>query len=630
MTPLIQCKNIDFSVGGPLLLEKATFNVHDGDRIGLVGRNGAGKSTLLKLLYGIHQADDGELTLQKGLRMGRLIQEVPHDIKGNVASVIAGGHEQHGELLAQYFIEEIHIDGLSDDVQNAMTEHELWGDVSTTKTLVSKFELNPNDDFAALSGGMKRRVLLARTLLNAPQILLLDEPTNHLDISTIQWLEEFLSKTRITLIIVSHDRAFLNKLCTSILEIDRGQVVLWNGNYDKYVEDKALALIEEERHQAKFDKKLAEEEAWIRQGIKARRTRNEGRVRALKSLRKERSQRREQQGKATFQIQDQNSSGKRVIRAKNISHKFGERTIINDFSTSIVKGDKIGIVGDNGCGKSTLVKILTERLIPDSGSLKMGTNIDIAYLDQMRSDINPNLSVLDNIANGKEFIEIDGRDIHAITYAQNFLFSPAKARGPVTALSGGERNRLLLAKLFTQPCNLLVLDEPTNDLDMETLELLESLLVEFQGTLILVSHDREFLNNVVSSTIVFENKSEAGTCEINEYIGGYDDWVWQSKSNNNSSEQNNAKEIRKPENDASIVKAKESAAAAPAKKKLSYKEQRPEKIETLETNIAAAVNAMNDPAFYQQDEASITKANQEMKEWQDELELCYSRWELLE
>ena len=444
-----------------------------------------------------------------------------------------------------------------------------------------------------------------------------------------------MRKANIAQIIVSHDRAFLNKLCTRILEIDRGQLVSWNGNYDDYQVAKAKALEEEERHNAKFDKRLAEEETWIRQGIKARRTRNEGRVRALKAMREQRKARREQQGNASFKLQEQGNAGKRVIKARNITIRFDDRVIINDFSTNIVRGDKIGIVGNNGCGKSTLVKILTGELAVDSGTIKLGTNLEVAYLDQLRSDINEKLSVLDNIASGREQIEINGTSRHIISYAQDFLFSPAKARGPVTALSGGERNRLLLAKLFTKPCNLLVLDEPTNDLDMETLELLENLLVEYQGTLILVSHDRSFLNNVVSSTIVFEGTPENPGI-VNEYIGGYDDWLWQRKQIDDT-HKTNATIDKNTSHQSTNTSSPNSVETKPSvkKKKLSFNDQReldalPKKIEALETAIAEQTQAMNDPAFYQQDKDSITRFTDELKQQQQELDHCYQRWEELE
>ncbi|MGH1539204.1 MAG: ATP-binding cassette domain-containing protein [Arenicella sp.] len=619
MTPLIQCKNLVFSVGGPLLIDQANFTINPQERIGLVGRNGTGKSTLLKLLLGEHQADDGEITRQSHLKIGQLIQNIPNTIDDTIATVIASGHLTHGDILADYFRQ--YSGELSESVQTAMTEHDLWGDANAAQTLISKFNLSADTPFQSLSGGMKRRVLLAQGLVNNPELLLLDEPTNHLDISTIQWLEQFLVKSSFAQIIVSHDRTFLNSICNRILEIDRGQIVSWTGNYDNYVKAKAKALEEEQRHAAHFDKKLAEEEAWIRQGIKARRTRNEGRVRALKAMREQRKARREQQGKASFGLNQDNKSGKRVIEAEAVNFSFQNKTIIKDFTVNIVRGDKIGIIGDNGCGKSTLIKLLTGHLTPDSGNIKIGTQLDIAYLDQLRSDINEDQSVLDNISGGVSEVVINGKPRHIMSYAQDFLFSPAKARGPVHALSGGERNRLMLAKLFTKPCNFLILDEPTNDLDMETLELLESLLVDFEGTLLLVSHDRSFLNNVVSSTLAFE-----GNGVINEYVGGYDDWLRQRPKTVVASEKTSTKSI----SDAPKTPAKPAAA-----KKLSYKDQReldqlPQKIEELETKLAEQLAAMNEPSFYQQDPESIAEAGKQTKAWQEELDHCYARWEALE
>ena len=645
MTPLVQIKNISFSVGGPSLLENANLVINPLEKIGLVGRNGTGKSTFLKLLMGLHQPDAGEVHLKSGLKMGQLIQTIPVDINDSITSVIASGHEKYGDILGQYFREESN-GGCSTATQEAMTEHDLWSDIHSAQTLVSRFNLDPNTSFASLSGGMKRRVLLAKALVNNPEILLLDEPTNHIDIQTIEWLEQFLINANIALVIVSHDRAFLNSLSDRIVEIDRGQVRSWQGNFDQYVHNKAKALEEEERHNAEFDKKLAQEEAWIRQGIKARRTRNEGRVRALKALRDERKARRERQAKASFTIQDQSSSGKRVIELRNISHSFERdlknKKIIDDFSCNIVRGDKVGIIGSNGSGKSTLINIITERLEPDEGSVKLGTKLEIAYLDQLRSDINDNLSVLDNICGGRDNIVINGVEKHAMSYVQDFLFSPAQARGPVTALSGGERNRLLLAKLFTKQFNLLILDEPTNDLDMETLELLESLLVDYKGTLLLVSHDRTFLNNVVTSTIVFEG--DANSMQINEYIGGYDDWLRQSTSANNSSPNSNAKSINNKisqEADKSkpkVSKIDENAKATlqvKTKKKLSYNEQReldalPEKIEALEQQIQQRSEEMNSSDYFKQSPEKLASLGEELNEWQADLEHCYSRWETLD
>ena len=623
MTPLIQIKNMSFSVGGPSLIENANLVVNPLEKIGLVGRNGTGKSTFLKLLMGLHQPDLGEVHLKNGLKIGQLIQSIPTDIQDSITAVIASGHTNHGDILARYFQEESSGDS-SIEVQTAMTEHDLWSDIHAAQALVSRFDLDPSASFASLSGGMKRRVLLAKSLVNNPEILLLDEPTNHLDIDTIEWLEQFLSNANIALVIVSHDRTFLNKLCNRIIEIDRGNVVSWQGNFDHYLEKKAKALEEEERHNALFDKKLAQEEVWIRQGIKARRTRNEGRVRALKALREQRKARREKQGNASFNIQNQSMSGKRVIELRNIKLTFDNRKIIDDFSCNIIRGDKIGIIGANGSGKSTLIKIITGKLNPDSGQIKLGTNLEIAYLDQLRSDINENLSVLDNISGGRDKIIINGVEKHIMSYVQDFLFSPAQARGPVTALSGGERNRLLLAKLFTKPFNLLILDEPTNDLDMETLELLENLLVEYQGTLLLVSHDRTFLNNVVSSTIVFEGSLE--TPQVNEYIGGYEDWLRQRPEKKTNLQTNDIETKIEPE------KPKKSQIK---KKKLSYNEQReldglPEKIELLEQKIEVRSEEMNSPEYFKKAPDDLASLGEELNSWQADLDLCYQRWEELD
>ena len=615
---------MSFSVGGPTLIDNANLVINPLDKIGLVGRNGTGKSTFLKLLMGMHQPDDGELHLKSGLKIGQLIQSIPTNITDSITAVIASGHAKHGKILAKYFQEEASGES-SAEIQTAMSEHDLWSDINAAQTLVSRFELDANTRFDSLSGGMKRRVLLAKALINNPEILLLDEPTNHLDIETIEWLEQFLASANIALIIVSHDRTFLNKLCDKIIEIDRGQVITWTGNFDDYLTKKAKALVEEERNNAQFDKKLAQEEVWIRQGIQARRTRNEGRVRALKALREQRKARRERQGTANLTLQSQSTSGKRVIELRDITVKFNTQTIIPGFSCNIIRGDKIGIIGKNGSGKSTLINIITEKLNPDSGNVKLGTNLEIAYLDQMRSDINENLSVLDNIAGGRDQVMINGVAKHIMSYVQDFLFSPAQARGPVTALSGGERNRLLLAKLFTKPFNLLILDEPTNDLDMETLELLENILVEYQGTLLLVSHDRTFLNNVVSSTIVFEGTSDSP--QVNEYIGGYDDWVRQ-RPNKASANKTKINSHDKPAPEKQIT-------PAPKKKKLSYNEQReldslPKKIEDLELLIQTRSDEMNAPNYFKKPAQELAQLGDELNHWQQELDHCYQRWEELD
>ena len=516
---LVTVKNVNVSFGADAILDQANLIIEPNERIGLIGRNGAGKSTLLKLIGGEIVPDDGEVILQQGTLTGRLIQEIPGNLELDIRSVIAQGDTERGELLTRFYAAEDDVQ----ELQQTLDEADAWPLDRRVKTLCSKFELEPTASFEQLSGGMKRRVLMAQALVNDPDILLLDEPTNHLDIDTILWLENLLLGLNITLILVSHDRSFIDRLCTRIVELDRGLITSYPGNYSTYLTSKAKALEEEERHNAKFDKKLAQEEVWIRQGIQARRTRNEGRVRALKKMREERRQRRERQGTASISLNEAGKSGKVVIEAKNLHAAYDGKAIIDDFSCRILRGDKVGIIGPNGCGKSTLIKLLTGEESPQQGNVKLGTSLQIAYLDQHRSAIRDDLSVQDNVSGNTE-IQINGQRKHIMGYLQDFLFSPARARAPAAKLSGGERNRLMLAKLFTQPFNFLVLDEPTNDLDYETLELLEQLLMDYQGTLLLVSHDRTFLDNVVTSTIAFE-----GQGQVHEYVGGYADWLRQRR-----------------------------------------------------------------------------------------------------
>lgn len=610
---LLTLKNISISFGADAILDQADLTIESNQRIGLIGRNGAGKSTLLKLIDNQINPDDGEILRRQGLITGRLIQEVPNSMDADIQSVIAEGAGERGELLSSTY-----KNGVDDGSHEAYNHADIWTLDREVKTLCSKFNLEPNTDFNQLSGGMKRRVLMARALILQPDILLLDEPTNHLDIDTILWLEDLLLNLNCAMVIISHDRSFIDRLCTTIIEIDRGKLSSWPGNFAQYLVSKAKALEEEERHNAKFDKKLAQEEVWIRQGIQARRTRNEGRVRALKKMREQRRQRREQQSTAQFNLNQGEKSGKVVIRAKNISMAFEGKTVIEPFSCKILRGDKVGVIGPNGCGKSTLIKILTGELEPDSGSVKVGTNLQIAYLDQHRAAIRDDLSVQDNVSGNTE-ININGQSKHIMGYLQDFLFSPARARAPAAKLSGGERNRLMLAKLFTQPFNLLILDEPTNDLDYETLELLEQLLMDYSGTLILVSHDRTFLNNVVGSTIAFE-----GEGKVYEYIGGYDDWLRQRRQ-----------ETTKPV--AAEVKTETIKATATAKKptKLSYKLQReldqlPDKIEALEADIAEIQQQMASPEFYQKPQDEVTETSNKLKQLEQELEDSIARWEELE
>jgi ATP-binding cassette subfamily F protein uup len=613
---LINIKNISISFGADAILDQANLIIEPNERIGLIGRNGAGKSTLLKILDGSILPDEGEVLRQSNLIIGRLVQEVPNELNLDIRTVVAQGDSILGATLSRYYTTLNTQSAVPDELQAELNENDAWDLDRRVKTICSKFDINPESEFNELSGGMKRRVLMARALVNDPDILLLDEPTNHLDIDTILWLESLLLGLRTTLVIVSHDRSFVDKLCNRIIEIDRGRFYSWPGNYQNYLLSKAKSIEEEERHNAKFDKRLAQEEVWIRQGIQARRTRNEGRVRALEKMREERYQRRERQSTAQINLNQGGKSGKIVIEAENISASFDQLKVIDDFSCTILRGDKIGIIGPNGCGKSTLIKILTGEEKPDTGSIKIGTSLEVAYLDQHRSAIRDDLSVQDNVSGNTE-ITINGQSKHIMGYLQDFLFSPSRARAPAAKLSGGERNRLMLAKLFTKPFNLLVLDEPTNDLDYETLELLEQLLMDYSGTLLLVSHDRTFLNNVVSNTIAFEGDGKAY-----EYIGGYDDWLRQRRSNIDSKSSNEASKE---------TKTKPSQKT----KKLSYMLQReldtlPITIEKLESQVNELTVRMSDPSFYQGDTDVVSQTGTDLKALQSELDACYTRWEELE
>jgi ATP-binding cassette subfamily F protein uup len=617
---LITVKNLSISFGAEAILDQADLIIEPNERIGLIGRNGAGKSTLLKLLNGEINADEGEVVRQQNLITGRLIQEVPNDLDLDVQSIIALGDAERGKLLQAYY-----KTGSQDELLIAqLNEQDVWSLDHRVKIMCSKFDLQAEAPFQQLSGGVKRRVLMAQALVKDPDILLLDEPTNHLDIETILWLESLLLGLNCTLIIISHDRSFIDKLCSRIVEIDRGQISSWPGNFQVYIDGKAKWLEEQDRHNAKFDRRLAQEEAWIRQGIQARRTRNEGRVRALKKMRSERQQRRDVQRTANISLNQSGKSGKVIIEAKNIHARYGDQVIIDDFSCRILRGDKVGIIGPNGCGKSTLIKILTGESKANSGSVKIGTSLEIAYLDQHRSAIRDDLSVQDNVSGNNE-ITINGKTKHIMGYLQDFLFSPSRARAPAAKLSGGERNRLLLAKLFTQPFNFLVLDEPTNDLDFETLELLEQLLMDFTGTLLLVSHDRTFLNNVVSSTIAFEEDGR-----VREYIGGYDDWLRQKSVPEKEASQNSNEIV------VEVPKAASNSQAQKSKpKKLSYKFQReldelPDKIDKLEVRITQVQQKMTAPNFYHQDKNEVAKTSSELASLNTELDACLARWEELE
>ncbi|MEB4593537.1 ATP-binding cassette domain-containing protein [Candidatus Thiothrix sp. Deng01] len=592
---LLHLRNIHLENGDNRLFDSVDLTIEQGERLCLVGRNGTGKSTLMKLLCREVIADDGDIIHSPDLKIARLQQDVPH---GSAARVF--------DIVAQ---------GLTD-----LHPEDEWQAQWKVDAVLSRLQLDGEVAFDSLSGGWKRRALLARALVSEPDLLLLDEPTNHLDIPAIEWLENFLLGYKGTLLFVSHDRAFVQKLATRIIELDRGRLTSWVGTYQQYQERKQAALEAEAQQSALFDKRLAEEETWIRQGIKARRTRNEGRVRRLEAMREEFKQRRNLQGKVKAEIGQADASGKIVIDATKLDYAWGDKPLIHHFSTTVLRGDKIGIIGPNGVGKTTLIKLLLGQLKPDSGQLELGARLQVAYFDQHRAQFEDEKNLRDNLAPGSDYVEINGQKRHIISYLQDFLFTPLQIQKPVKVLSGGERNRLLLARLFAQPSNLLVLDEPTNDLDAETLELLEELLIDYPGTLLLISHDRSFLNAVVTRSLVFEN----GT--IGEYAGGYDDWLLQRP------EPAVDKPAAKPEKPAEKPKAETKPAS---KKKLSFKEQReleqlPARLEKLEADINALQAAMGSAAFYQQDSAVITAKQAELEALEAELEQAFVRWEELE
>jgi ABC transport system ATP-binding/permease protein len=616
---LIELVNLDFSVGGPLLLERVNFSLESRERVAILGRNGAGKSTLLKLMQGLLKADDGEVRINA--RVATLAQEVPPDTAGTIEHVIASGLGELGHYVAE-FHELSHAHNPDPErmgvVQSYIDTHGGWQLESRIAQVLSRLQLDGELTFAGLSGGMKRRVLLAQALVTDPDVLLLDEPTNHLDIEAIAWLETFLKDFDGSVVFITHDRSFLRALGTRILEIDRGKLTSWPGDYENYLRRKEERLHAESQENALFDKKLALEEVWIRQGIKARRTRNEGRVRALKDMRRERAARREQTGQVRLATALSESSGKRVIEVKDMSFGFGARTIVRNLSAAIQRGDRIGLIGPNGSGKTTLLKLLLGELAPDQGSVTQGSNLQIAYFDQLRAQLDDSLSALDNVAEGREFVEINGQRKHILGYLQDFLFLPERARAPITRFSGGERHRLLLAKLFLKPSNVLVLDEPTNDLDLETLDLLEELLADYPGTVILVSHDRAFLDNVVTSSLVLE-----GDGRVVEVAGGYADWLRERPKN---SAANNA---------GAKNQAQSNSAPATAKRKMSFKEikeltELPGQIEAMEARQRALGEAMTLPEFFKQTPAAVLAANNELAELASKLSVAYARWEILE
>ncbi|MBB2496448.1 ATP-binding cassette domain-containing protein [Aquipseudomonas ullengensis] len=630
---LLKFTDVSLAYGAMPLLDKVSWQIARGERVCIIGRNGTGKSSMLKLVKDDQKPDDGSIWRAPGLKIGELPQELPVADERTVFDVVALGLDGVGELLAQYHhlaqncVTEEDLDKLM-HVQQALEARDGWRLQQLVESTLSRLQLPADKTLAELSGGWRRRVLLAQALVSEPDLLLLDEPTNHLDIGAISWLEEAIKDFQGAVLFITHDRSFLQSLATRILELDRGGLIDWNGDYASFLVHKEQQLAAEETANALFDKKLAQEEVWIRQGIKARRTRNEGRVRALKALRVERSERRERTGKASIQLDVADKSGKQVMLLEGVSFAHpGGPLLIKDFSMVLQRGDRIGLLGANGTGKTTLLKLMLDGLQPTSGKVEQGTKIEVAYFDQLRHQLELEKTVIDNISEGRDFIEIDGQNRHVLSYLGDFLFSPQRARTPVKALSGGERARLLLAKLFSKPANLLVLDEPTNDLDVETLELLEEVLANFSGTVLMVSHDRAFLDNVVTSTLVFE-----GEGRVREYVGGYQDWLRQGGSPRllGVGESKSGKAELSAVAPAAVVEPVVEAAPA-AKKKLSYKLQReleaiPGQIEALETQMAELQTQIADPAFYQQPAATTAKALERLQNLQEELDHLLERW----
>ncbi|MFA5275579.1 MAG: ATP-binding cassette domain-containing protein [Candidatus Omnitrophota bacterium] len=623
---LISIQEVSLKFSGPLIFDRLNLQLEPGERVALLGRNGAGKTTLMKMMASQLEPDEGKIIFQKGIQVTHLPQEVPVDMEGSVFDIVLSGLGSRAGLLSQYhkLTHRLHTEHTTellkqlDELQAELDQTNSWDVNNQIEYVIERMKLDGEMDFKSLSGGQKRRVFLARALALKPEVLLLDEPTNHLDIDSINWLEGFLANYPGTIFFVTHDRMFMTHLATRIVELDRGKIYSWACDYNTFLTRKQAALDIEESEWNHFDKKLAEEEIWIRQGVKARRCRNEGRVKALERLREEKKTQRKQEGTVRMRAQKSVLSGHKVIKAANLSFSYGDKCLIRDFSTQVMRQDKIGVIGPNGSGKTTLLRILLGELAPQRGKVTLGTNLEVAYYDQLREQLDEEKTVAENVNGASETIIINGKPKHILGYLQDFLFAPDRSRTQVKVLSGGERNRLFLARLFSKPSNVLVMDEPTNDLDIETLELLEELLLEYPGTLLLVSHDRAFLNNVVTSTIVLE-----GDGVINEYPGGYDDWLSQRQP------------VSKPE----LVKVK--VKKEPAKKvkpiiprKLVYKEQQeldglPLKIEKLEEEQKALYSLLADISFYQKDPAEIAQAKARSASLSEELQKAYDRWDYL-
>jgi len=625
---LISLNEISVAFGGPLLFDELTLNLEAGERVALLGRNGTGKTTLMKVIAGQMGVDSGKIIRQQGVAITHLPQEIPAEITGSVFDIVASGLGNRGDLIKDYHhvSHQLHTDHspeLMRKLERLQTEldHTRGWDISNqVEYVIAQMKLDPESDFRNLSGGQKRRTLLAKALVLKPGILLLDEPTNHLDIDSINWLEGFLKNYPGTLLLVTHDRVFMRNIATRIIELDRGRLFSWSCDYETFLIRKQNALDDEVARQEEFGKKLAEEEAWLRKGVKARRTRNEGRVKALERMREEKKSQRKAIGQVNMRAQEAALSGDLVIKVSHIGYSYGDNCIIKDFSTQIMRGDKIGVIGPNGAGKTTLLRLLLGQMTPTKGKVRLGTNLDVAYYDQLREQLDEEKTVVENVCGTGDTVIINGKSRHIIGYLQDFLFSPERARTSVKVLSGGERNRLFLAMLFTRPSNVLVMDEPTNDLDIETLELLEELLVEYSGTLLLVSHDRAFLNNVVTSTMVLE-----GDGIIAEYPGGYDDWLSQRRPT--------AKESKpgvKETGEEDFMKKEK-----PRPLKLSFKEEKelvslPERIEKLENEREELFRLMSDAEYFKKTPSEMNEAKTKLATIEEDLLSAYGRWEYLE
>ncbi|WP_016955016.1 ATP-binding cassette domain-containing protein [Catenovulum agarivorans] len=626
---LYRITNGHLAFGDHALLNGAELQINKGEKISILGRNGTGKSTLLKVISGEQNLDTGEVNLRAGTVISRLPQDPPRNTQGTVYQYVAEGLGEAGKALGEFYALSSQADACLDKmsaVQQQIEKLDAWSLEPKIQQVISRLSLSSDTLLTSMSGGWLRKVALARALVIEPDILLLDEPTNHLDYQSIAWLENFLKEFNGAVVFISHDRAFVRNLSDSILDLDRGKLIRFERGYDQYLVDKAEYLKIEEETNRKFDIKLAQEEAWIRQGIKARRTRNEGRVRHLEQMRRDRAARRDVQGTANLKLEEDKRSGKVVAEIQGLNHSFAEQKIVTDFNGLILRGDKIGLVGPNGCGKSTFIKLILGQLAPDSGTIKVGTNLDVVYFDQYRSQLDEEKSVMDNVADGKQDVVFNGQTRHALGYLQDFLFSPQRARSPVKSLSGGEKNRLLLAKLFLKPANLLVLDEPTNDLDVETLELLEELLDQYSGTLLLVSHDREFVNNTVTSSYYFH-----GNGVIEEFVGGYDVIVPTITQRNQSLGQTNKKTDSKaePKSPEPVEKTQNN------KTKLSYKQKRlleslPQTIEQLESKIETLQLEINSAEFFSKEQSYTQAKLDELAKVEAELETAFEQWEELE